>query len=69
LPAARHGHTNAQCEQHLAILRANQAAAWKDFYKLKSANESVWAEFKSHMDKAGAETRAAVEPITTNFKR
>jgi hypothetical protein len=61
-------HTKAQYEKHLEILRATQADAWENFYKMKSANESAWAEFKTHMDKAGAEVKAAVDGMTTNFK-
>jgi hypothetical protein len=61
-------HAKVQYEKHLEILRATQADAWKDFYKLKSANESAWADIKTHMDKAGAEVKAAVERMTTNFK-
>jgi hypothetical protein len=49
-------------------MRATQAAAREDFHKLKGANESAWAEFKAHMDKAGGEVKAAVERMTTNFK-
>ena len=61
-------HTKVQYENNLETLRATQAAAWENFHKLKSANESAWAEFKVHMDKAGGEVKAAVERMTTNFK-
>jgi hypothetical protein len=61
-------HTKVQYENNLETLRATQAAAWENFHKLKSANESAWTEFKVHMDKAGGEVKAAVERMTTNFK-
>ena len=62
-------HTKAHYEKHLEILRTTQADAWENFYKLKSANESAWAEVKAHMDKAGGEVKAAVERMATNFKQ
>jgi hypothetical protein len=57
-----------QYEKMLETLRASQTQAWENFSKLKGANETTWAEFKAHMDKAGAEVRAAIEGLTTNFK-
>ena len=62
-------HTKVQYEKNLETLRATQAAAWENFRKLKSANESAWAECKALMDKAGGEVKAAVERMTTNFKQ
>jgi len=61
-------HTKAQYEKNLERLRASQADAWDNFYKLKSASEGAWTEFKAHMDKAGGEVKAAVERMT-NFKQ
>jgi len=60
--------TKMQYEKHLETLRTTQATAWEKFDKLKSANESAWAGFKAHMDKAGGEVKAAVDSMTTNFK-
>jgi hypothetical protein len=58
----------AQYEKMLETLRASQTQAWENFNKVKGSNETAWAEFKAHMDKAGAEVRAAVESLTTNLK-
>jgi hypothetical protein len=58
----------AQYEKMLETLRASQTQAWENFSKVKGSNEAAWAEFKAHMDKAGAEVRAAVESLTTNLK-
>jgi len=58
----------AQYETGLEVLRARQVEAWEHFYKLKGANEVAWTQFKTHMDKAGDEVKAAVESITTKFK-
>ena len=58
----------AQYDKNLEILRATQADAWDNFNKLKDATESNWAEFKTHMDKAGGEVKAAFERMTTSFK-
>ena len=62
-------HTKAQFEKNLETLRAKQAEAWEYFHKLKGANETAWAQFKAHMDKAGAEVKDAVERMTTKFKQ
>jgi hypothetical protein len=50
-------------------LSGAQAEAWAKFDKLKTANEGAWTDFKAHMDKAGAEVKAAVESMTTNLKK
>jgi hypothetical protein len=60
--------SKAQYDKQLEKLRAAQADAWDNFYKLKDATESNWAEFKTHMDKAGGEIKAAFERMTTSFK-
>ena len=62
------GHAKAQYEKNLEILRAKQTEAWEYFHKVKGANESAWAQFKAHMDKAGAEVKDAVDRMTTKFK-
>ena len=62
-------HAKVQYEKQLEVLRAAQAEAWENLYKLKGANESAWGQFKAHMDKAGGELKAAVERMTTNFKQ
>ena len=58
----------ARFDEHLELLRAKQAAAWKHFDALKGANESTWTEFKSHLDKAGGEVRAAVDELKKMFR-
>jgi hypothetical protein len=63
------GHAKAQYDKNLEILRAKQTEAWEYFQKLKGANESAWAQFKAHMDKAGGEVKDAVEGMKTKFKR
>jgi hypothetical protein len=62
-------HSKVQYEKYLETLRATQAAAWDNFNKLKSANESTYAESKALMHKASGEVMAAVERMTTNFKQ
>ena len=62
-------NTKAQYEKMLETLRVTQVQAWENFNKLKGSNDSAWAEFKGHLDKAGAEVRAAVESLTTNLKQ
>jgi hypothetical protein len=59
----------AQYEKNLELLHAKQEEAWQNFYKLKAANESAWAQLKGHMDKAGGELKDAVERMTTIFKK
>jgi hypothetical protein len=61
-------NAKVQYEKMLETLRASQAQAWENFNKLKGSNETAWAEFKAHMDKAGAEVRAAIDSLTTNIK-
>ena len=62
------GHSKAQYEKNLEILRTKQTEAWEYFYKLKGANESAWTQFKASMDKAGGEVKDAVERMTTKSK-
>jgi len=59
----------AQFEKNLEILRTKQTEAWEYFHKLKGANETAWAQFKAHMDKAGGEVKEAVDRMTTRFKQ
>jgi hypothetical protein len=58
-----------QFDKHLETLRAAQVDAWSKFDTMKSANEGAWTDFKAHMDKAGAEVKAAMESMTANFKK
>jgi hypothetical protein len=62
-------HAKVQYEKNLETLRAKQTEAWEYFHKLKGANETAWAQFKAHMDKAGAEVKDGVERMTTKFKQ
>lgn len=62
-------NAKAQYEKMLETLHASQTQAWENFNKLKGSNETAWAEFRTHMDKAGAEVKAAVENLATNLKR
>jgi hypothetical protein len=58
------GHAKVQYEKNLEMLRAKHTEAWEYFHKLKGANESTWAQFKAHLDKAGGELKDAVESMT-----
>jgi hypothetical protein len=62
-------HAKVQYRKNLEILRAKQTEAWEYFHKLKDANETAWAQFKAHLDKAGLEVKDAVERMTTKFKQ
>jgi Zn-dependent M32 family carboxypeptidase len=61
-------HAKVQYEKNLEALRAAQAQAWENFYKLKGANEGAWEQMKAHMDKVGEEVKSAVDRMRTNFK-
>ncbi len=58
----------AQFDKNLELLRTKQAEAWEHFHKLKDANESAWAQFKTHVDAAGAEVKSTVERMMKSFK-
>ncbi len=58
----------AQFEKNLELLRATQEKAWENFAQFKQNNEGAWSEFRSHMEKAGAELRSAAEVMTRGFK-
>jgi len=62
------GQAKAQYEKNLELLRIKQTEAWEYFYKLKGANETAWAQFKTQMDKTGAEVKDAVDRMTTKSK-
>jgi len=55
-------------DENLELLRAKQAQAWEQLHSLKGSNEAAWAEFKTHMEKAGNEVRTAVETLAKVFK-
>lgn len=57
----------AQFEKNLELLRTTQAQAWENFHKFKQAHEGNWEQFKTHMDKAGAELRSAVDAVTRSM--
>lgn len=57
-----------QFDKNLELLRTKQAEAWDHLGNMKKANEGAWVEFKAHVDKAGAEVKAAVETLATKFK-
>jgi hypothetical protein len=61
-------HTKAQFEFGLKLLQARQAEAWENFQKLKQANEGSWADFRTHMDKAGEEIKSAYVTLMSRFK-
>ena len=67
--AQMEAHAKAQYERNLEALRTKQAEAWENFYTLKSANEGAWGQFKTHMDKAGEEVKAAVEEFAAKLKK
>lgn len=57
-----------QFDKNLELLRSKQAEAWDHFQKMKVANEGAWAQFKSHLEKAGGEVKVAVDQMTKTFK-
>ena len=65
---ALEAQAKTQFDTHLELLRTKQAEAWDHLGNMKKANEGAWAEFKTHVDKAGAEVKAAVETMATKFK-
>jgi len=61
-------HAQAQFQQNLEFWQQSQTKAWESFGKLKQQNEGAWEEFRTHMEKAGAELRSAAEAMTRGFK-
>jgi hypothetical protein len=59
----------AQYGKGLAILHAKQEEAWQHFETMKAASESNWEQFKTHMDKAGADLTAAAKHMTAQFRK
>jgi hypothetical protein len=59
----------AQYGKGLALLHAKQEEAWQNFDKMKAASESNWELFKTNMDKAGADLKAAADHMTAQFRR
>jgi len=57
-----------QFDKNLELLRTKQAEAWDHFQKMKVANEGTWTEVRAHVDKAGAEVRAAMEALAAKFR-
>lgn len=57
-------HAREQYEKNLAYLRAKQEDAWQQLAKLKDANESAWAQFRTRMEEAGKDVGAAIERMT-----
>lgn len=53
----------------LAMLHAKQEEAWQNFEKMKAASESNWEQFKTNMDKAGDDLKAAAEHMTAQFRK
>jgi len=66
--AQMESHARAEFEKNLELLRATQAQAWENLGRFKQANEGAWNEFKSHIEKAGAELGSAAEAMTRGFK-
>lgn len=58
----------AQFDKNLELLRSKQAEAWDRLHQMKTANENAWAQFKTHVDTAGAEVKAAVDSLMKSFK-
>lgn len=50
--------------KNLALLHAKQDTAWAAFDRMKAAAESNWEQFKSNMERAGADLKAAGEHLT-----
>jgi hypothetical protein len=59
----------ANYDKGLAFLHARHEDAWANFSKMKAASESNWEQFKSNMDKAGADLKAAGEKMATQFSK
>ncbi len=59
----------AQYGKGLALLHAKQEEAWQNFEKMKAASENNWEQFKTNMDKAGADLKAAAEHMTAQFRK
>jgi hypothetical protein len=58
----------AQFDKNLELLRTKQAEAWEHFHKVKQANEGAWTQFKTNLDSAGAQVKAAIDSMTKTFK-
>ncbi len=58
----------AQFQQNLEFWQQGQTKTWESFAKLKEQNEGAWDEARTHMEKAGAELRSAVEAMTRGLK-
>jgi hypothetical protein len=58
----------AQYDKNLELLHSKQEEAWASFYKLKSASEGAWEQFKGNMDKAWGELKDTAERMTTSSK-
>jgi chaperonin cofactor prefoldin len=56
-------------DKGLYFLHARQEEAWTNFDKMKAASESNWEQFKSNMDKAGADLKAAGENMTAQLRK
>ncbi len=59
----------ADFDKGLAFLHARHEEAWANFSKMRSASESNWEQFRSNMDKAGANLKAAGEKMTAQFSK
>jgi len=62
-------HAKGQIERNFKALRDKQSEAWVHFGKMKASNEGAWEQFQAHMDKAGGEVKAAMEQMTSVFKK
>jgi hypothetical protein len=59
----------ANYDKGLAFLHARHEDAWTNFNKMKAASESNWEQFKSNVDKAGADLKAAGEKMAAQFSK
>lgn len=59
----------AQYGKGLASLHAKQEEAWANFEKMKAASEENWEQFKTSLDQAGADLKAATDRMTAQFRK
>jgi hypothetical protein len=58
-----------QFDQQLELLRTKQNEAWDNLSKLRGAAEEDWAKWKSQLDKAWDDMKAASDRLTEQFPK
>jgi hypothetical protein len=59
----------AQFEKQLEVIRAKQNEAGENFSRLKAAAADDWAQWKSKLDKAWDEMKAASDRLIDQFRK